>query len=72
MSQCDYVSTPVARTPEVRKESEEFRRESVDRRDRVPPRPDEVEDLESALLENVELKHNMRQPQSTRPFLPLV
>jgi len=50
------------RTPKVRDEGEDFGRDSVDWCGCVPPRPDEVEDLENVLLENVELGHNTRQP----------
>jgi len=41
--------------PKVRKESKNLGRDPVDRRDAVLPGPNQFEDLESVLLENVEL-----------------
>jgi len=47
--------------PKVRNESEDFGRDLVDWCDRVSPEPNQVEDLESVLLENVELEYNKYQ-----------
>jgi hypothetical protein len=46
----------VGRVPEVRNDSEDFGRDPVDRGEAVPPEPNETEDLESVLLESVDLK----------------
>ena len=54
--------------PKVRKEGEDFWRDLVDWCDAIPPGSNKEEDIESALLDNVKLKYNSRQPQFTRPF----
>jgi hypothetical protein len=41
--------------PKVRNESEDFGRDPVDRCKVVPPGPNQVEDLENVLFQNVEL-----------------
>jgi hypothetical protein len=63
VGQSDYVSVSVvvALVPKVRNESEDFGRDPVDWCYPVPPGPNQVEDLESILLENVKLKCNARQ-----------
>jgi len=62
MCQRDYISVSivahvpiVVRVEMVRNESEDLRRDLVDWRDAVPPGPNQVEDLERVLLENIEL-----------------
>jgi len=42
--------------PKVRDESEDFEREPVDWRNPISPGPNQVEDLESVLLENIKLE----------------
>ena len=59
------------RIPIVGNESEDFRRDPVDWCNRVPPEPNQAEDLESFLLESIELKHDTRQSRSTRSFCTL-
>jgi len=56
MGQRDHIFVPVVRIPEVWDESEDFGRDAVDRSELVPPGPDQAEDFESVLLEDVELK----------------
>ena len=56
MGECDQISISVAHVPTVRKESEDFGRDLVDRCDAVSPGPNEVEDFESILFENIELE----------------
>ena len=70
MCQRDHISVPiVVFVPKVWKESEDLGRDPVDGSDAVLPGPNQFEDLESVLLENVELnKYNTHQLQSTRPF----
>jgi len=72
MSQCDNFLVSVARIPKVWNEGEDFGRDLVDRREQIPPNANQAEDLESVLLENVELKFNAYQLQSTRPFRSFV
>ena len=38
----------------------------------VSLRPNEVEDFENILFEDIELEYKMRRPQSTRPFCSFV
>jgi len=57
----DHVSMPPASIPKARNESEGFRRDPVDRRDRVFPGLDEIEDLESISLKGIELERNVHQ-----------
>jgi len=57
------------RVPIVRNESEDFRRDPVDWCDRVPPGPNQAEDLESILFESVEPKYDPRQSQPARSFI---
>ena len=68
MGQCDNVLVSVARVPKVWNEGEDFGRDLVDRRENVSPDANQAEDLDSVLLEGVELKFNACQLQSTRPF----
>jgi hypothetical protein len=56
------VSVVVVLIPKVRDDGEDFGRDPVDWRNLVPPEPNQVEDLESVFLENVELKCNNHQP----------
>ena len=58
MGECDQVSISVVIVliPKVRNESEDFGRDPVDWCHPVSPEPNQVEDLKSFLLENVELK----------------
>jgi hypothetical protein len=56
------VSVVVVLIPKVRDDGEDFGRDPVDWRNLVPPEPNQVEDLESVFLENVELKYNNHQP----------
>jgi hypothetical protein len=46
----------VGRVPEVWNDSEDFGWDPVDWGEAVPPEPNETKDLESVLLENVDLK----------------
>ena len=57
MGECNQVSISVVVVliPEVRNEGEDFWRDPVDWREPIPTGPNQVEDLESILLENVEL-----------------
>ena len=52
----NQASVFVGRFPEVRDKSEDFRWDPVDWRKAVPPGPNQAEDLECVLLENVELE----------------
>jgi hypothetical protein len=74
VGECNQVSISVVAViaavvavfiPKVRDESEDFGRDPVDWCNLVPPEPNQVEDLESVFLENVELKCNNHQPQSS-------
>ena len=66
--QRDHISVPiVVFVPKVWKESEDLWRDPVDRRDVVLPGPNQAEDLESVLLENIKLKYSC-QLQPTRSF----
>jgi len=59
----------VGLAPKVRKDGEDLGRDLVDWRDAVLPGPNQVEDLESVSLKNVDLDRcNTYQSQSTRPF----
>jgi hypothetical protein len=58
--------------PKVRNGCEDFGRDPVDWCGPVPPEPNQAEDLESFLLENVELIGNMHQSQSLRPIRSFV
>jgi len=50
-----------------------FRRDQVNWCDGVPPEPNQAEDLESFLLERIELKYDARRSRrSTRSFWPLL
>ena len=53
----------------VRNESEDFGRDLVDQWGHIPPVPNQVEDLKGVLLENIELKYNVCQPQPVRQFV---
>jgi len=66
-----FVSIAVL-VQKVRKESEDLRRDPVDGCDGVLPRPNQLEDLESVLLENVELKKYKNQLKSTNPFCSFI
>jgi hypothetical protein len=63
VSQRDYVliSGVVGIRKKVRNEGEDFGRDLVDRCNPVSPRPNQAEDLESLLFENIELEYNARQ-----------
>ena len=65
MGQCDWFAifgvVCVLRIPKIRKESEEFWREAVDWCEAVDPGPNQAEDLESVLLQNVDLKFDVGQ-----------
>ena len=63
------VSVVVVLIPKVRDDGEDFGRDPVDWCSLVPPEPNQVEDLESALLENVKL--NMQQPLAVIPMCDL-
>ena len=68
MGQCDYVSISLVHIPKVRNDSEDLGRNLVDRCRHVSPNTNQVEDLESVSLENVDLERVARQLQSMRPF----
>jgi len=62
VGQCDYVSVFIASfAPKVRKESEDFGRDLVDWCGRVPPGPNEAENLDCVLFKNIELKDDAYQ-----------
>ena len=63
MGECDYaVISPL---PEVRNDREDFWRDPADRSEAIPPGPNETEDLECVLLEDLNLKYGVRNhPQA--------
>jgi hypothetical protein len=67
MGECDQVSIPTVAVliPKAWNESEDFGRDPVDRCRPVPPEPNQAEDLENVLLENIKLKCNARQSPSS-------
>ena len=68
MGQWDDVLISLARIPKVRNKAEDFGRDLVDWCELVPPNTNQAEDLESVLLENVDLEHIMYQLKSTGPL----
>jgi len=52
----DYVLISSARIPKVREEGKDLGRDSVDWYSCVPPGPNQLEELENVLLEDIELK----------------
>lgn len=71
MSQRDYVLISVVHIPEIWNESEDVRRDLVDWGMSVPPRPDQVEDLESLLLKHVDLEGVCERPLAVLPICSL-
>ena len=63
VSQCNQPFVPVAAAPVVWEEGEHFRRDSVDRGEIVPHGADHTEDLQHALLENVDLNKDKCEPR---------
>ena len=53
------------RIPEVRNEGEDLRRDLVDRCEYILPNANQAEDLESVLLENIDLENFAHQLKST-------
>ena len=68
MGQRDDVLVSLVRITKVRNEREDFGRDLVDRCEFVLPNTNQAEDLESVLLEDVDLEHIAHQLQSTRLF----
>ena len=68
MGQRDGVLISLARVPKVRNEGEDLRRDLVDWCEHVLPNANQAEDLESILLENIDLEYTMYQLQPMRPF----
>ena len=68
MGQRDGVLISLVRVPKVRNEGEDLGGDLVDRYEHVLPNSNQLEDLERASLENVDLEHTMYQLQSMRPF----
>ena len=64
MGQRDYVFISVPQIPEIRDEGEDFWRDPADRGEAVLPGPNETEDLESVLLENLNLNTIREQPST--------
>jgi len=70
MGERDYVFVPIAvLAPKVRNETKDFRRDLANWCNPVPPGPNEVEDFESVLFNDIELKYNMNQSQCSCPFV---
>ena len=61
MSEGDRGSSSDVFVPEVRNESKDLWRESVDRGKPISPALDEMVDFESTLFENVDLKEGTRE-----------
>ena len=69
MGQRDDVFVSVVHVPEVRDKSENFGGDPVDWCQPIFPEPNDAENLDSVLLEDVELEHDARQSQSMHPIL---
>jgi hypothetical protein len=72
VGQCDYVFISVVRIPEIRNKGEDLWRDPADRGEGVLPGPKETEDLESVLLEGLNLKHDACEQPSTGQLRRLV
>ena len=69
MGQCDDILVSVVYVPEVRNEGKDFGGDLVDWCQPVCPDPNNAENLDSVLLEGVELEHYARQSRSMRLVL---
>lgn len=56
MSQCDHASLSDVLVPEIRNESEDFRRDLVDCDEPVPLGSNQTEDLQSIPFESINLR----------------
>jgi hypothetical protein len=56
VGQCNYVFISVVCIPEIQNDGKDFWRDLADRGESVLPGPNEMEDLESVLLEDLKLK----------------